>query len=164
MDVHGQTQQGATHNTDTGKTHIPNPAGGVTEEMRKKWVETFGEDGPPLMSKEVYQKFVEAIGAQAEDAKARGMKYEPRLVEKFTNLANKNLTPVNLLVAVAVGGGVYYLGKKGGQWLARKMGWPILGNVVVTEMTVQGEEIGRLRQTRPPRNIGTPSNAPTASA
>lgn len=163
MEIQGKTtEQGATHNTATGKTQVPNGQGGVSEETRQKLVDMFGPD-TVIMSKGVYDKFVESVGAQAEDAKARGLRYEPKLTERFTNIAKKNINPINLFVAVVVAGGTYYVGKKAGNWIARKMGWNLFGNIVL-DNSVQGEEIGRLRVTPRSRNIGTPASVSVATA
>lgn len=155
------TEQGVTHNPVTGKSQVPNNIGGVTEEDRKHLVDKYGPD-IVIMSKEVYAKIVAATGAQAEDAKSRGQRYEPKLSERFTNLAKQNLTIGSLFVAVAVGAGVVWVARKAGRALARRMGWNLFGNVVVMDSNVQGEEIGRQRPARA-RSIAAPS-APTASA
>lgn len=157
MEATSTTQQGATHNTETGKTQVPNNQGGVSEETRREYAAKY--PNAVLMSDEVYKKMVESIGAQEQDAASRGHTYKPSMGQRFTAVTKKNLTILDLFIAVAVTGGVVWVARKGGQILARKMGWNLFGNVVLLDQTE--ETTRRVQIPRPPRNA---PSAPMATA
>lgn len=142
MDIESK-ERGVTHDTETGKSHIPN-ATGVSQETRQR----VNSEGGVFVSKEVYEKFVAACGAQKEDAASRGIKYNPKAMERFTNVITANVNLPKLALALVVGAGAGWVITKAGRALARRMGWNLFGNVVVLEPLTQGEEIGRLRPAR----------------
>lgn len=155
------TRAGAVLDPESGKARIPNAEGGVSDDVKQVINVKFGEGAEVLSAKQM-AKLLDLNGFHKEAADVRGETYKPSIGNTIKNLATSQITPLKLLVTVVVSGVTYYVAKKGLNFLAKKMGWNLFGNVV----TPMIEEEPQKKQPAPRARVTafTPPIQPTATA
>lgn len=159
-------REGVTTNPQTGESHVPNADGTTHTETMGEGSPgfLFGEDTPAV--RHLLSELIKRNALEAEAAAARGQKFNPTMGSRAKSVVSSNITPLKLVGFVVVGGVTYWLGKKALNFLARKMGWNLFGNVVETEeeMYAGGTKDFDERKAPRTRRPSIPATQPQATA